>query len=417
MEKKVVFTIVAKNYLPLARALGWSLREHNKTAIEYIIFLADEEDGLVEKEEGEVIIPVSSLGIENLKDWAFKYNVTEFCTSVKPTCFKYIFDDLKAESAIYFDPDIFVFNDLSSIFNDLENKDIVVTPHYTTMQKEYSGDQYEGMTLFVGIFNFGFVAFNNTPKNIEILDWWENRLSNQCYADRQDALHTDQKWADFLPVFAGETLHISKSLGYNLAPWNLFEREIFKDDLLLKVKNRFTGKVDLLTFVHFAGYDPNDLQLIHKDFWNLSIAKYPEYDLVRKMYNEVTASYKFKEMKSLPYSYSQFSNGDYILDYHRRLYRSLVENGTMIKKPFDSDDWFYQQIKENKMITKGKPAKLNSKNYNNFESNRNKINTLLKIAFKFLGSSKYFLLMSFLNRYSRSENQTFLLKKDIKKIY
>jgi len=417
MEKKIVFTIVAKNYLPLARALGWSLREHNKTPIEFIIFLADEEDGLVQREEGETIIPVSSLGIENLNDWAFKYNVTEFCTSVKPSCFKYLFSHLEADSAIYFDPDIFVFSDLTPIFKNLEEKDIVVTPHYITPQVEYGGVQKEQDTLFVGIFNFGFIAFKNVAENVLILDWWENRLSNQCYADKQDALHTDQKWGDFLPVFAGERLCISKSIGYNLAPWNVFEREILIDEGKFWVKNRLTEKVEPLVFVHFAGYDPENLSLIHKDFWSLKITDFPDYDLVRSIYFNKTSEFNFLESRKITYTYSQYSNGIFIQDVHRRLYRALTENGHKLDDPFNAELRFYQILFKNKMIDQSKPIKSNSKTLPNFSERLNAVKKILKLGYKVLGFKKYFLLMKLLNRYTRSENQVFLIGENIDKIY
>jgi len=416
--ENIVFTIVAKNYLPLARALGWSLKNNNTTDLKFIIFLADEPDQTVDlNNPEETIIPVSTIGIENLTDWAFKYNVTEFCTSVKPQCFKYAFNNLGAKKAIYFDPDIFVFNNLEIIFNELDEKEIIITPHYVTPQTQYTGDQVETTTLFVGIYNFGFVAFKNTDGNQLILDWWNNRLSNQCYADRQDAFHTDQKWADFLPVYATETLLISKSIGYNLAPWNLFEREILIDKNILYIKNRLTQKIGILTFVHFAGYDPNDLNLIHKDFWNMPISKYPDYNLVRDVYIKITNQYKFKELRTGSYSYSNFSNGIYIQDYHRRMYRALIEDGATFNNPFNVEDVFYKKLNQYKVLSANSQKKLNRKVYDDFDQQIEKINILLTIAYKLLGANRYFLLMKLFNRYTRPENQVFLLKDKIKKIY
>jgi len=418
VNEKVVFTIVAKNYLPLARALSWSIKEYSVTPVTFIVFLADEPDETINLDNpDEIIIPVSSLGITGLTDWAFKYNVTEFCTSVKPSCFKYVFNNLKAEKAIYFDPDIFVFNDLGTIFKDLEYKEIVVTPHYITPQIHYTGNQKESDTLFVGIYNFGFVAFKNTPNNLFILNWWENRLSNQCYADRQESLHTDQRWADFLPVYAYDTLLISKSTGYNLAPWNLFEREIFKDQNTFFVKNRLTHKTEPLIFVHFAGYDPNDLNLIHKDFWDMKISEYPDYSFVRDIYTEITNKFKFNELRKSDYTYNMFSNGDPVLDHHRRLYRALTDNGDIISDPFLKDGSYYNMLLMYGLISKNKPTKQNRKTYANFDTKLKKINKIFKIVFKILGSERYFLLMKLLNRYSKPENQSFLINKKVNKIY
>ena len=413
-----IFTIVAKNYLPLARALSWSIKNNNSSPVKFIIFLADEPDeGVDLAQDEEIIIPVSNIGISNLTDWAFKYNVTEFCTSVKPACFKYVFNHYNAAKAIYFDPDIFVFNDLGVIFNDLDSKDIVITPHYITPQINYTGDQKESSTLFVGIYNFGFVAFKKTAHNDFLLDWWENRLSDQCYADRQDSLHTDQKWADFLPVYATDTLLISKSTGYNLAPWNLFEREIIADEGSFKVKNKITNTLEPLTFVHFAGYDPNDLDLIHKDFWDMPVTKYPNYELVRNIYTNVTNRYNFAEVRKQKYTYSTYLNDVPVLDNHRRLYRALTENGMVIQSPFSNNDYFYKLLEKKRLISLDKPQKQSRKTYSGFDSKLNKVNKLFRALFKMIGVGRYFLLMKLLNRYSRPENQVFLLDKNLKKIY
>jgi len=414
----IVFTIVAKNYLPLALALEWSLLKNNDADIEFIIFVVDESsNNITYTDNNSKIVPIGLLGIDDLKDWAFKYNVTEFCTAVKPICFKYVFKHLEAKKAIYFDPDIFVFNSLNNIFQSLETFEIVVTPHYINPQTNYTGDQKETGTLFVGIYNFGFVAFKNTYDSIKLLDWWENRLSNLCYADIQDALHTDQKWADFFPVYAGNKLHISKSTGYNLAPWNLFEREILNDGENFIVRNKITNETEPLIFVHFAGYDPNNLDLIHKDFWEMKIDKYPDYKLVRDIYIKVTNQFNFSKLKGMDYAYSCFSNGTYIYDHYRRFYRALTEDGRIIKDPFNADEWFYNKLKAAGLLTKNKPQKLNSKNLSGFEGKVSKIQMLLKLIFKTLGSERYFLLLKFLNRYSRPENQVFILGEKIRKIY
>jgi len=416
--KNCVFTIVAKNYIPLAQALHWSLKKNNDTPIEFTIFVADELDqGFDYSYTGCNVVPVSEIGIESINDWAFKYNVTEFCTAVKPSCIKYLFNHQNANNVIYFDPDIFVFSSLDGIFNDLETHSIIVTPHYNTLQVDYTGDQKETGTLFVGIYNFGFVAFKKTYENFNILNWWENRLSTMCYADIQDALHTDQKWADFFPVYAGNNLLISKSIGCNLAPWNLFEREVLSEEQGFIVRNRITDKREPLVFVHFAGFDPNNLNLIHKDFWAMTIDKYPDYKLIRDIYIEVTNQFNFSKLKGSSYSYSTFSDGVYIHDHYRRFYRALKESGKVINDPFNAQGWFYNKLKREGILSKNRPQKLNSKNVAGFDSKVNKIQRILRFFFKIIGSEKYFLLMKFLNRYSRAENQIFLLGEDVKKVY
>jgi hypothetical protein len=414
--KNTIFTIVAKNYLPLAKALEVSIRKHHAINVEFYIFVVGSFEDLNELSSKNVIF-INQIGLNNLQDLAFKYNVTEFCTAIKPLCFKYMFNKIQAEKVIYFDPDIFVFNNLSTIFDALDLYDAIVTPHYLTPEINYTGDQEESKTLFVGIFNFGFVAIKNTAKSNFLMEWWNQRLMNQCYGDKQDSLHTDQRWGDFFPTYFGNSLLISKHLGCNVAPWNLFEREIYRDNQIIKVRNRFTNDSDILLFVHFAGYDPNNLTMIHKRFWDLNINKYPEYNLVREPYTTITESLNFNTEKNSKYEYSYYTDGTYVQEYHRRIYRALVENGFTFDNPFCVNDSFYRLLKKHRLISKNKPIRHNIKSYAHLKRDRKIMNKLLKTLFVVIGVDKYFILMNFLNKYSRPENQTFLLNKHIEKIY
>jgi hypothetical protein len=416
-----VFTIVAKNYLPLAHALGWSLKKQNKTPYNFIIVVAD---NTIDHSD-PIFLPefnylsVYDLGLDNLDELAFKYTITEFCTSIKPACFNYFMKHTDGEYFIYFDPDIFVFDDISNIINQFDNKSIVVTPHYTTPEAKYTGDQVDSSTLFVGIFNFGFVGFRKTEYSKTILNWWHNRLMNQAYADYQDALHTDQKWMDFLPAFNNDELSVSKNLGMNLAPWNLFEREILpeKNSAKFLVRNKFTNEIFPLVFVHFAGYDPNNENVIHKDFLHLKIDKYPYYKFVRDCYDKITSDYKFKEIKNLPYKFGVFNNGKSIQYYHRRIYRALLEDGQQFSHIFSEKGELYLLFNQANMITNDNPIKYTSKNKEELGNKIKYINKLFKIAYKILGANKYFTFLKYLNRYSRPENQIFLVNKKIDKFY
>lgn len=420
MSDTIIFTIVAKNYLPLAHALGWSLRYNNISLYKFHIVVADD---VIDKTDDIFIsdynyISVYDMGLENLEDLAFKYSVTEFCTAIKPASFKFLMNKYRNnDDFIYFDPDIFVFNNISNITDLFAKHEIIVTPHYVTPQMDYTGDQIDRSTLFVGIYNFGFVAIKRSPYTLLIIDWWHNRLMNQCYADIQDALHTDQKWMDFLSAFDNDKLMVTQNLGFNLAPWNLFERKIYKENNSFMVHGCFNGKIDFLTFVHFAGYDPKNLKIIHKDFFNLTIEKYPYYDSIRRIYQEVTENYNFTKYKELPYKFGNFENGKMVKHYHRRLYRSLSENGYKFSNPFSEKSGFYDKLQKAGMISDEISIKYTSKNVDELSSKINKINSAFRIFYKLLGAERYFTLLKYLNRFSRPENQTFLLGESIKKFY
>lgn len=84
--KNVAFTIVAKNYIGLAKVLENSIKKNNPN-VDFLILVAD--DILPEQ---EVMIPINvvecrktlSYSHEEWIEMAFKYSLTEFCTAIKP---------------------------------------------------------------------------------------------------------------------------------------------------------------------------------------------------------------------------------------------------------------------------------------------------------------------------------------------
>ncbi|MBQ4013138.1 MAG: hypothetical protein II607_04395, partial [Bacteroidales bacterium] len=85
MEKKAAFTIVAKNYIGLATILGESLKRHDPD-VDFRIFVADEKAAEMPKLPGEVVFARDVLGYteDEWTDMSFKYDLTAFCTSIKP---------------------------------------------------------------------------------------------------------------------------------------------------------------------------------------------------------------------------------------------------------------------------------------------------------------------------------------------
>ena len=84
---KSVFTIVAKNYIGLAKVLRQSMLEKNED-VSFYIFVADEQCDEYEGEKG-VLFAKDCVDIDR-KTWidmSFKYSLTEFCTAIKPFCF------------------------------------------------------------------------------------------------------------------------------------------------------------------------------------------------------------------------------------------------------------------------------------------------------------------------------------------
>ena len=230
MNRRCAFTIVAKNYIGLGQILGKSISVYDND-IDFYIIVVDEFSSQEIRVPSNVLLAKDCLGISPSKwvNMTFKYDLTEFCTSVKPFSFRYFFC-AGYESVIYFDPDIFVYSSLNTIFDELGNRSVMLVPHIADIHVNYDGELPEWAIMSNGIYNLGFCAMNNTLSSKLLVDWWCKRLEDSCFSDRAKGFFTDQKWMDWIPGFLGDDCKISQNLGFNMAPWNYFERKIEEID-------------------------------------------------------------------------------------------------------------------------------------------------------------------------------------------
>lgn len=411
MNENAVFTICAKNYLAQALTLKESFQRLNSNS-DFFIFLSD----LIESNElpVEEIILLDKSWIDGWEKMAFKYNVIEFSTSIKPFCFKKLFKQ-NYSKVIYLDPDIYVTNPLNEIFNFLNLKSIILTPHYCNIQTEYTGSITEEEILFVGIYNLGFVAINNDLIGNKIIEWWMNRLSNKCYADKFDALHVDQKWMDFIPAFFPNETLVTHHLGINPAIWNLHERELVIDKCgEYLIRDVSSKEVFPLLFFHFSGFDPFKPKLINRRHPKYNTDIYPSYIPLFDEYIKGVYKNGYNNYSKMTYSFNSFEDGENILPLHRRLFR-LSEQDYFTENPFSLNGRFIKKLRDRKLLS-GIKSKGFSIYTDSQKSKKGLFEKLIISGLKFIklivGIQYYSSFITFLNDYTRLEKQVFLFKKN-----
>ena len=428
MNKNCIFTICAKNYIGLAQALEKSVKQYNDN-VDFYIMVSDEFDtGKEPKVAENVLIAKDVLGIDD-KLWtnmAFKYNLTEFATCIKPFSIEYFFTKKGYETVCYMDPDTYLFSDFSYIYEKLSKYLVVTAPHITIPDYPYTGDLPDRSFLFNGISNFGFGGFRNHPKTINLMKWWEDRLSILCFGEMLWAVCTDQKWTDFFPAFLGnDECFFSNNLGLNVAPWNYFEREVVKEGDTYYVKSR-TGasdRKDKLVFCHFAGYNYRELSAgVVNNQNRMRINNLKEYKDINPLIDEyVKFIYDNRELFNnfldLPYSYGTFDNGVRIDKLHRRLYNGANTNFGYSKNPFVTagTDSFYALLSSKGLVVKnvgnGKIDDVSQMN-SGFEKKLRYLYKLLRVFYKLVGYKNYVLFLQFIRRLSLYDNNTYLLGKE-----
>jgi hypothetical protein len=348
-----IFTSCTNNYLPLARVLGNSLKKFHHN-LQFHVILCDEISDKInlENEPFDSIISIEQLPIPNFKQWVFKHNLVEMCTAVKGLGFLEIFKRYNCDNVIYFDPDIAIFDSLNELLDNFNHSSILLTPHQLEPEKtkEMVIDN-EICFLRYGTFNLGFLGVKNSQEGINFLQWWSNRCLNFCYDDPANGLYTDQRSIDLVPSFFKD-INILRHSGYNVANWNLSNREITGD-----VNTKILVNNQPLGFYHFSssqGIMPQKYDLLNSSIESLL-----------KWYQEECAKMGQKEFSKMSCFYDYFDNGELIEKKARLLYRESIELQNKYPNPFDtknSQDSYYNYYQNYQLEEEKKELEKQEKN-------------------------------------------------------
>lgn len=402
--KNAVFTICAKNYLSQAFSLRESTLKHND--VDFFIFLADERDGLTIPE----LVELDVSWIPNWKSMAFKYDVVEFNTSIKPFCIKKLFSE-GYNKVVYLDPDIFVVNSLEYVYDKLETYSVVLTPHRCELFQDNKGFISEETVLGVGVYNLGFIALKNDDISLRITKWWCQRLEDYCYNSPQERLFVDQKWMDMIPGYFPDNVFISHHLGLNMAVWNIQERELFSEEGMLKVRNVNNSKdIYPLVFFHFSGYSPAIPERLDKRIETLTTTTHPEFKILVDSYYEMELKNGYMVYHEMTYSFNTYNNDEEILSLNRRIYRKLLQNNNPCIDPFDASGVIYEKFNSKKLVSHSPCSKLNAIIIKEkAEEQEKKFQWILLKVLRLIGPKRYELLVKACKRIGQYEYHAFLL--------
>ena len=243
-------TIIARNYLPHARVLARSLRDHHPGATLTVLVIDDTGNEDRSREPFKSISPYD-LGLERAEvhRMAFIYDVKELATALKPWLLEHLLE--QGDHAVYFDPDIEIFAPLDELASLATEHSIVLTPHTTQPLPRDGLLPSEEMLMRAGVYNLGFIAVGSAAK--PFLGWWQERLRRDCIVDVEQGVFVDQRWIDFVPSLFPHT--ILGDTAYNVAYWNLSYRNVSWTGTTYEVDGA------RLRFFHYSGFSPRTLEL------------------------------------------------------------------------------------------------------------------------------------------------------------
>ena len=383
--KKCIATIVSANYLAYACVLAESVSKQ-MPGWDFKVLVVDrdtEEIRAAVLETGLDAIYASNLGLPDFEKIAFKYDIVEFNTALKPTFLKHLFS-AGNDQLMYIDPDIRVYNALEPVTDALKAHEIILTPHALApiMDSQRPSDLD---FLRNGSFNLGFVALRKGSESLNLLDWWENRCLSYGFNDLGFGTFVDQKWMDLTPSYFGH-VHILRDVTCNAAYWNLHERSVTGTLGEYKVNG------SSLSFFHFSGVKAEHPGTISKHQTRHPLVEGTPLANLYLDYCNSLLRLGHEKFSQLKYSFGSFSDGQPITWLMRR--SSVFENEN---NPFDKNSIIYKKHLSNKKQS-GKSEIDAPKNTQNFDANSRQVaivNKAVRIMAKLLGPDRLLMLLRY----------------------
>jgi len=322
-----ICTIVAKNYTSFARSLCDSFLSVQPAGRCHVLFIDQTERYIDPSKENFTVYHLDEIGIPDVKEIRFKYNVTELATAVKPFFLRFLLSKPEIREIIYLDPDILVLDTLGKLFNLLDTKDIVLTPHLDMDYPEDGRFPDDSHIMKSGVFNLGFIGVRRS-KNVErFLGWWTGKMLNKCVIDHGKGYFVDQRFID-LAITLFENIHVETDTGYNVAYWNLHSRRVDWRE------GRWICNGKPLYFFHFSNYKPEAPSMLSAFQNRMRLADHPALERLFTLYTQHLLQHGYGESRAWPYTHGKYADGGTISDADRRVYRSL-DKRLVPGDPFD----------------------------------------------------------------------------------
>jgi glycosyltransferase involved in cell wall biosynthesis len=325
-----ICTIIARNYLAQARVLARSFKEVHPNGNCTVLVIDDPAGYIDPAAEQFELLTIHDIGLPDAERMAAYYDVMEFSTAVKPWLLRTLLARHGIDAVAYLDPDIQVFAPLTKIEEEAVQHGIVLTPHFTAPLPRDGRQPGEEDILIAGSYNLGFIGLGAGKTADELLDWWSERLENDCVNDPANGHFVDQRWIDLAPSFWPD-LCLLRETNYNIAYWNLPTRTLELDGAAYKVDG------EPLRFFHFSGYDPRRPRELSKHQNRITLGADPVLQGICDAYGTALMEAGYEEAAKWPYGWDTTADGLKIDRIARRLYRDRVETGRFDKSVFSEE--------------------------------------------------------------------------------
>jgi glycosyltransferase involved in cell wall biosynthesis len=296
-----VCTIIAKNYVASARVLARSLAATNPDSRLWVLVI-DDFDGYIDPavEPFETLTP-ADIGCDPFLAMALRYSVLELSTAVKPWLLLSLLSRTGGP-VTYLDPDIEIHGSLALLDAEASAHGLVLTPHNLVPIPADGRTPGQVDVMIAGIYNLGYVTVADRPEIDALLRWWCSRLEGDCRVDPVWGYFVDQRWFDLAPGFVSD-LTILRDPGYNVAYWNLQDRE------LAVGADGYTVNGRPLAFFHYSGFDPAQPKILSRHQDRIDVTADPVLGRLLNRYAARLMAEGHDRARAWPYGYGALGDG------------------------------------------------------------------------------------------------------------
>jgi len=313
--KSIVFTIITRNRLHLARVLMQSVATSLPSAGRHVLVI-DPAEGLFDPAaEPFVSTFAADLGVPRFEELAFVNDALSLCCLLKPAFALHLLKHTTADVFIYADSDMLFYARPEHLFDVLATAPVALTPHVLSPLGGHSSRR-DGHIMRSGAFNAGFFAVRRCTQAAEFLNWWLTEMGRDRQLDA--AFCHDQQWLSLAVVYF-PWIATLRDPGYNVAYWNIGQRPLARSaDGRLLVDGR------PLVIFHYSFFKPATPDLLVN---RPPLVIPSDGDVLREILCDYAARFESAGTDvclSWTYLYGFFTDGKLVVDSHRKYYLDRV---------------------------------------------------------------------------------------------